>query len=105
MKAYILIKESIDTGHAILASAHSGAAILTTWGSDVDTQLWVKNSFKKVVCKVSDEEFEKFRCIGNDGHFDYRVMTESGLGNIEVALVFKPQEKFCKAFYFLRLYK
>ena len=103
MKSYILIKESIDLGHAMLASAHAGAAILTTWGDDPVVKDWVANSFRKVVCKVNDEEFEQFAAMAVAGYG--RVMTESGLDNQRIAIVFKPREEWPKPFKFLRLYK
>ena len=106
MKTYILIKDSIDLGHAILAAAHAGAAILTTWLEDEQVNEWVETSFRKVVCIVSATEFEEFKKrLEDEPIMDRRVMTESGLDNQEVAMVFKPRKDWPKRFKFLKLYK
>ena len=68
-----------------------------------DVEEWARSSFRKVVCKVTDEEFESFKVFSftEEG----RVMTESGLSGQEVAIVFKPRKEWRKQFKFLRLYK
>jgi hypothetical protein len=118
---YILIKETLPVGHAILAVAHSSlSGYLTcveaeraTWEQrDKDvacarktvTEIWAETSFKERLCMVSEAEFEKAKEYGENMK-DYRVMTESSLGNMETAIVFKPREEWPKFFKFLRLYK
>lgn len=105
LKMYILIKESVDLGHAILGAAHASLSGYLAFqnaegavGSNM--RLWVHESFRKVVCRVTDEEFERAK-----EYPDHRVMTESGLDNMEVAIVFAPREEWPKFFKFLRLYK
>jgi hypothetical protein len=101
LKMYILIKDKIDLGHAILASAHASLAGYLEFQNDPETIEWLKSSFRKVVCKVTDKEFEKAK-----EYADYRVMTESAFGdNFEVAIVFRPREEWPKFFKFLKLYK
>jgi peptidyl-tRNA hydrolase len=100
-KSYILIKESVDLGHAMVAAAHAGAAILSKFGDSVAVQDWLKHSFRKVVCKVNDQEFNDC-CNAIDDNF---VLTESGLNNQEVAVVFKPRSTWPKIFKTLRLYQ
>lgn len=118
---YILIKESLSTGHAVLAAAHSSlSGYLTcveaeraTWDErDRDiaccrktiTEEWAETSFKERLCIVSEAEFLKAKEYGENMK-DYRIMTESSLDNMETAIVFKPREEWPKFFKFLRLYK
>ena len=111
-KMYILVKSSLTPGHVALACAHASLsgyltfveAELEEWGNNpyskqavidagckTSTQLWVQNSFRKVICSVSEDQFEEAKTFGVPGK-DYRVMTESSLDNAEVAIVFRPRE-------------
>ena len=119
LKMYILIRDDIDLGHTILAAAHASLggyltfvnppfSIDSTVKEKFDSNLtklntfeWVKNSFRKVVCKVTLEEFEKAKTYD----LTYRVMTESGLGGIETAIVFAPILDWPPFFKSLKLYK
>jgi len=119
-KMYILVKESVDLGHAILAAAHASLSGYMTFTErertpegrleagvlmgETRTEMWVKESFRKVVVKVTDVEFEKAKTYGVAGK-DFRVMTESGLGGMEVAIVFRPRDDFEPFFKSLRLYR
>lgn len=119
-KMYILVKEAVDLGHAILAAAHASLSGYLTFTErertpegrletgilmgDTPTEKWVKESFRKVVVKVTDVEFEKAKTYGVAGK-DFRVMTESGLGGMEVAIVFRPRDDFEPFFTSLRLYR
>ena len=62
-------------------------------------QTRITASFKKVVCKVSSEEFEKAKIEEKS-----RVLTESALNNEEVCLVFCPRTQYSKQFNFYRLW-
>lgn len=123
-KMYILIKDSVDLGHAINAAAHASLggyltfintpispdsflAIKDTFSHNLinlRTNEWATNSFKKVVCKVTQSEFEKAKTYGKN-MVDYRIMTESSLNNEEVAIVFAPKEEWENFFKFLKLYR
>jgi peptidyl-tRNA hydrolase len=121
-KMYILIRDDVDLGHAILAAAHASLSGYLTFISneihafddkeddekpvfvECPTQDWSMNSFRKVVCKVSATEFEKAKTYGTNMK-DYRIMVESGLGGMEVAIVFKPRDNFEPFFKSLKLYK
>ena len=117
-KMYILIRDDVDLGHAILASAHASLSGYLTFveselneqserdrfvalGNKTQTEIWAKESFRKVVCKVTPEEFEKSKTYD----LVHRVMTESGLGGMEVAIVFAPREEWPSFFKSLKLYK
>ena len=118
-KLYILIKDSIDLGHAVVAAAHAPLVYLKTidelgikvafqpeGGKEYDDLSskwgkWLEDSFRKVVCKVTEEEFEKAK----ESEVYHVVLTESGLDNQEVAIVFGPQYEWPKFFQYLKLYK
>jgi len=112
-KIYILIKDSVDLGHAMVAAAHAPLVyskhIEETATRDKphhdclkkEWNEWSTNSFRKVVCKVTEEEFKEAKTI----ELPHVVLTESGLDNQEVALVFGPQEEWPKFFKYLKLYK
>ena len=99
MKMYILIKETVPTGYAVLASAHAALACYLKYRDTPEVTAWVSGAFYKVVCRVRDTEFESAKETG-----DHVVLTESALGNQEVALAFKPREEWPKPFKFFRLY-
>lgn len=121
-KMYILIRDDVDLGHALLAAAHAALSGYLTFvdfehspeyrmffgaaKDPSDTELWAAESFRKVICKVTPAEFEKAKTYGKNMQ-DYRIMTESGLNNMEVAIVFRPVEsdKLPKFLKFLKLYR
>lgn len=100
MKMYILIRESVPLGFAILASAHASLACYLKFRESPEVTAWLDGPFYKVVCKVTDAEFEQAKQFK-----DAVVMTESGLNGQEVAIAFKPREAWPKAFKFFRLYR
>ena len=118
---YILIRDDVDLGHAILASAHASLGGYLTFLEQehslrelchgespyeipTSVEIWAEESFRKVVCKVTSLEFEKAKTYGTN-MIDYRIMVESGLDNMEVAIVFKPRDNFEPFFKSLKLYK
>lgn len=119
LKMYILIRDDVDLGHAILAAAHGSLGGYLTFVepqlsndpsikekfesnlTKLNTMEWVKNSFRKVVCRVTPTEFEKAKTY----NLTYRVITESGLGGMETALVFAPTLDWPPFFKSLKLYK
>jgi len=102
MKMYILVRESISIGHAIVAVSHASLAGYLKFRDAPETQEWLSGPFRKVVCKVTDDEFERAKTIADHEHL---VLTESSLGGIEVAIAFRPRATWDKFFQFLRLYK
>jgi len=97
---YILLKEDLPEGFAVLASAHASLAAYLKFEHDAQMQEWVNGTFYKVICKVNEAEFEKAKSFE-----DHVVLTESALDNQEVAIAFKPREEWPKAFKFYRLYR
>ncbi len=88
MKMYIAIKEWVPTGHALNVAAHAGLIGYLEFQDHEWTQDWLKNSFKKVTCMVSDEEFVELKKVEYS-----KVITESRLDNDEVGIVFAPRKK------------
>src|SRR5919205_714742 len=95
VKMYILVRESVPTGFAILAAAHASLACYLKFRDTPEVAAWLSGPFYKVVCRVSDTEFEAAKAFD-----DHVVLTESGLGGAEVALAFRPRQEWPKAFKF-----
>ena len=100
LKMYILILDWVDLGHAINSASHAGLMGYLKWKHDPIIHVWLDNSFKKVTCKINQEEFD--RAIKFD---DYEVITELAFDQKPVGLVFKPRYEWPKFFNFLKLYK
>ena len=97
---YILIRESVPTGFAVLAAAHASLACYLKFREAPEVAEWLAGPFYKAVCKVSDAEFERAKEVA-----DHVVLTESALAGQDVAIAFKPRAEWPKAFKFYRLYK
>jgi hypothetical protein len=97
---YILVKESVPTGFALVAVAHASLAAYLRFQDTEEVRAWIAGPFYKTICKVTDAEFERARAVA-----DHVVITESALDGAEVALAFKPREEWPKEFRFYRLYR
>ena len=100
LRMYILIRESVPVGFALVAAAHASLAAYLKFRDAPEVAEWLAGPFSKTVCKVTDEEFERAKEVA-----DHVVLTESALGGQEVAMAFKPRPEYPKQFRFLRLYK
>jgi peptidyl-tRNA hydrolase len=100
MKMYILIRESVPLGFALVASAHASLACYLRFADTPEVKEWLAGPFFKAVCKASDAELEKAKEAR-----DFVSITESALGGQEVALAFRPRAEWPRSFQFLRLYK
>lgn len=100
MKMYILIREEVPSGFALLAAAHASLACYLKFKDTTEVAEWLSGPFYKAVCKVNDKEFEKAKVFE-----DSIVLTESALNDQEVAIAFRPREEWPKAFRFFRLYR
>ena len=96
---YILVREGVPLGLAVVAAAHASLAAYLAYRDSPEVAAWLAGPFRKVVCRVSDAEFERAKAFE-----DHVVLTESALGGAEVALAFKPRETWPRAFGFYRLY-
>ncbi len=99
MKMYILIKESVPSKFAPVIAAHASLACYKQYEQDENMQKWIASIFKKVVCKVNDQEFENAK--KEEKHI---VLTESALNNQEVCIAFSPRETYSKQFRFFRMW-
>lgn len=100
MKMYILVRESVPIGHAVLATAHASLAAYPKFRESPEVDAWLAGPFYKVVRKVNDQEFERSKQFE-----DHLILTESELGGQEVAIAFKPRGDWPKAFKFFKLYR
>jgi hypothetical protein len=97
---YILVRDTVPTGFAILAASHASLACYLKFSNTPEIAAWIAGPFYKVVCRVTDAEFEAAKAFE-----DAVVLTESGLGGVEVAIAFRPRDDWPKAFKYYRLYK
>jgi hypothetical protein len=100
LRMYILIRESVPLGFAVVAAAHAALAAYLKFADTPEVKEWLAGPFYKAVCRVSDEEFAKAKETP-----DHVVITESALEGQEVALAFKPRAEYPKAFRFFKLFK
>ena len=100
---YICIKQSIPS-HKVLGVAHgvliahrkfsyNPAESETMSDAQIAYDEWFKNSFRKVVCEVSDADFEILK-----SERDFITVTESGLNGMEIAHVFCPRAQWPERF-------
>ena len=97
---YILVRDDIPLGFAMVAVAHASLAGYLKFQDAPEVKAWLSGPFFKAVCKANPKEFENAKQVP-----DHVVITESALGNQDVAIVFKPREEWPKMFKFLRLYR
>ena len=100
MKMYILIKDSVPPGFAVLSAAHASLAAFLKFKGTPEVSEWISGTFYKTVCRVTDEEFERAKSVE-----DSVVITESALGGKEVAIAFRPRVEWPKPFRYYQLYK
>ena len=100
LKIYILIKDWIDVGHAVNGVGHAVLILDEKYKDDPIYKEWRHHSFRKVTCKVSEQEFEEAKQFD-----DYVVATEMAFDNKEIMLAFAPRKEWPKRFRFYQLYK
>jgi len=100
MKMYILVRDDVPLGFAMVAVAHASLAGYLEFQHTPEVREWLDGPFFKAVCKVNAKEFENAKQVA-----DHVVLTESALGNQEVAIVFKPRNEWPRMFKFLKLYR
>ncbi|MBI2768360.1 MAG: hypothetical protein HYX47_01950 [Burkholderiales bacterium] len=100
MKMYILVRDDIPLGFAMVSVAHASLAGYLQFKDEPEVAQWLPGPFYKAVCKANAKEFANAKEVP-----DHLVLTESALGGQEVAIVFKPRDEWPKMFKFLRLYR
>ena len=99
-KIYILIKDWVDVGHAVNTAGHASLLLYLRNKDNPELKEWLENSFRKVTCKVTEEEFERAKQFEG-----WTPITEMAFDQKEVALAFLPRKEWPKFFKFLPLYK
>ena len=99
MKMYILVKQSLPS-HKVVAVAHGSLMCYLKYQNEPEMKEWLEKSFRKVVCEVSDVEFENAKLVEKNV-----IVTESALGGSEVGLVFCPRNEWPTQFKFFKLMK
>ena len=89
MKMYILMLDTVPDAFAPVMSAHSSLMCYDRFRADKDMIIWFHNSFKKVVCRVSQKEFDRALEVGNK----YVLTTESNLDGMVCSATFCPRLK------------
>ncbi len=100
MKMYILVRDDVPLGFAMVAVAHASLAGYLAFKDTPEVEAWLAGPFFKAVCIVNAKEFENAKQVA-----DHVVLTESALENREVAIVFRPRDEWPKMFKFLKLYR
>jgi len=88
-KEYILIKENVPPYFVPVICAHASLIAHLEWHAVPYYQYWLAHSFRKAVCSISEEDFEKVRFWP----IAKRIVTESALGGKDVAIVLAPTKE------------
>jgi len=99
MKMYIVVKDSIPDKLIPVITAHASLACYKKFEENEQMIKWINGIFKKVVCLVNEDEFERLK-----KEVDHVLLTESALDNQEVCLAFCPREEYPKKFKFLKMW-
>lgn len=98
---YIFIKETVPNNFAPVVAAHASLACYLKFENDPHMREWLNKSFKKVICTVSEKQFNDLKSLDN-----FNVTTESSLDNQEVAITFCPRyDKISESFKQYKLWK
>jgi peptidyl-tRNA hydrolase len=99
-KMYILVRDSIPAGFCALGAAHASVACYVKFKDIPEVQDWLKNSFRKVVCRVSDAEFDEAKRLDKD----HVLITEDAINDEEIALAFRPRADWPQPFKSYKLF-
>lgn len=100
-KMYILIKDNIPRGLSITAAAHASLSLFLKYQETEEIADWLRNSFRKVVCQVNEQEFQEAKAMD----ISKVILTESALDGKETAIAFLPLEEFPPQFKYYPLWK
>ena len=103
-KIYILIKDWVDVGHAVNTAGHASLLLYLRNKDNPDLKEWLENSFRKVTCIVTEEQFEQAKQFEGWTPVTEMAFKDENGKNKEVALVFLPRKEWPKFFKFLKLY-
>jgi peptidyl-tRNA hydrolase len=97
---YIGIMEDTPVGHAVNCAAHASLMCYLKYEDLPEMQNWKNQSFRKVSCKVTREEFEKLKQF-----YKSAVITECALDGRPIAVAIVPVTEDSPGFGFLRSLK
>lgn len=93
--------EEVDDGHVALGACHGVLMCHLKYSHTEAYQDWLKNSFRKVLCVVNENEW--WTAMGYC--YNKVIVTESAFGGEEIGMVFAPREEWPPFFKSLRLFK
>jgi len=97
---YILIRDNLPVGFDIVGAAHASVGVVLKYIDHKDTVDWIENSFRKVICRVNDKEFEQAKSVE-----DHIIISENTLDDMELAIAFGPRRDWPTNFCCFKLYK
>lgn len=100
LKMYILVKNTLPVGKAVVGIAHASLACYLKYKETAEVEKWINGPFYKTICLVTEEEFEQAKYES-----DNIIITESSLNNQETVLAFKLRYSYPKYFKFYKLYR
>ena len=95
--------DSVPDNFCPVMAAHSSLKCYDRYRADRDMTIWFNTSFKKVVCRVSREEFDKAK----ESCDKSVITTESNLDFMECSITFcpRPKEEYPESFRYFPLWK
>ena len=96
---YLLVKSGLPLGHQVNCVAHAAIKCYLEYQDHPETQEWLENSFRKVTCEVTPEQFEIAK-----KYDDWIVFEEKDIGGEEVVLAFRPRKEWSQRFSSFRLF-
>jgi len=99
MRMYILVRSKSPKGWGVNGVGHVALMCYLKFKKDPRMKWWLKNSFRKVTCLVSDEEFKLAKKAG-----DYVVFVEDDLDDMPLTMAFCPRKEYPCFFNGFKLY-
>lgn len=99
MKMYILVRDDVPLGIAMVSVAHASIGCYKKFKDDECMKIWYEFDWFKVVCKVSKEQFDAAKSIPN-----HVIVTEDKFYNEEIAIAFCPRPEWPEVFSKFKLY-
>lgn len=107
-RMYILVKDEFPSSVAINSAAHGAMNAYISWNGEEEFDGWLKNSFRKITCKVTPEQFKTIEKVIEKTGLKKIEQTESRLDKAHILTIVYPFDATLheyKAFKFLSLYK
>jgi hypothetical protein len=98
-RLYFAVLDTVDLGHQILSVAHGMMMAHLRFNGNPEYDDWLKNSFRKCVCRVNAKEFAKLRELD-----DVVIVTEMALDYQEIAIVICPRKEYPNVVKYMKLF-